>query len=264
MKDTKDKREVNKTTALLWFLFILVLIAMLPHTAWFFSRNEDGGAWALVKGWTRAVSLEIAVGAFAHKLSQYIPQVKGKNKLRRQWFNWFSFGLTFSLLGSLIANVSHGVQFSDPTKLFTLIFSEVNTAKQFVTAGLVQGIISGSLLPVASLVFTFALSNLSESEAEVNPEVATLKSSLQDARKSNTGLRKQLESMNDSLEPAQEYADLFNESYTVADRIKSAHALFPEWSQKRIAAIVEKTPGYVSQILSDKTQVNTTPAKGEE
>lgn len=247
--------DKDKTTLILWLLFILVLGSMLPHTAWFFSQNEEIGTFAIVKGWALALGIEIAIGVFAHKLSKHketkYRNGSGKwwNRFEHHYLNIYAAGLIFALAVSLIANVAHGVEFSQPTLLFIELFRED-------AAPLAQGIVSGSALPIASIVFSMSLSKLSDAEQEVNPEVATLKQNLSEARGMARKLSNELEAARGVADEAEIYSDMFNDALPTDERISSIRLAFPEWSQARIAAIVGVSPGRVSQVLS-KTQATS-------
>ena len=63
----------NWTNNLLWIIYLALLIVLLPHTAWAFSRFESpamgwlGIQWGLVTAWAAAFAFEAALAALTHK-----------------------------------------------------------------------------------------------------------------------------------------------------------------------------------------------------
>jgi hypothetical protein len=238
-------KKILNINSLLWIVYMALLAVLFPHTAWAFGQFEpdSGQVWV---PWAAALAFEAAIAALTGKLSKHIEQtpkrVSPRRKFSYRYLNAYSLGLVAALGLSSLANLAHAVQFGKPMAIFT----EWGIPIQ------VYAIAFGAILPLISLTFARVLSNVVETEAEDDPELAEAKATIAD-------LRKQLREANAAAEQANEKSRtaasrlgttgiLFADDKK--DRIIGIHQIWPALTGSAIAVIAEASPAYVSEVLN--------------
>lgn len=270
----------SATTYILWFVYICLLLVLLPHTAWAFESMEAPGT--RVTHWVAAIAFEAAIAVLTHKLAKHIEtKAKVKGTLRRfaEWYlNSYSFGLVMATFVSALANLAHAVEFARPLVIFT-------------EWGIPEGVYSvafGAVLPLASLVFARVLSNVTETEDGPNPDLETAKQTIAALRKQvhelnaaearakaaeeklqeSEARRTTIEDLSHNLEHelriTEERARIAEERFGAAgdlmrrifhddkrERILAVHEWKPKLSGAAIALIADSSPAYVSEVLRE-------------
>ncbi len=184
----------SATTIILWIVYILLLLVLLPHTAWAFKNWEPLGVQlSEITSYAAAFAFEAAIATLTHKLAKHIEDTKvvktqKKNQdgtvnmavdkwatFLKRYVNAFSFGLVIVTAVSALANLAHAVEFGRTLKIFT----------EWGISQKIYSLAFGGILPLVSLVFARVLSNVSDDEDAPNPE-------LDEARKTLAAVRKQL------------------------------------------------------------------------
>src|SRR5690349_15620130 len=204
------------TTKILWAVYICLLAALLPHTAWAFRQFEPGESvpligsftWADLVSYTVAFAFEAAIAALTHKLAKHIEEKskKQKNKGRLDRFaefymNPFAFGLGVATIVSALANYAHAVEFGKHLAVF-------GNSSLWQT---VYSVAFGGALPFVSLIFARVLSNVVDIEDAPNPE-------LEAAKATNAELRKQLRESEQRAKVSEERARSTEEKFTETER----------------------------------------------
>ncbi|HZU87406.1 MAG TPA: hypothetical protein VFF78_07975 [Anaerolineaceae bacterium] len=238
---------MSRTTKIIWAIYISLLAVLLPHTAWLFMRFEDPstGVWAQVVAWAAAFAFEASIATLTHRLARHIEttpkRFTGRRKFAYRYLNAYSLGLVISLAISALANLAHAVEFGQDLT----IFARWGIPQQVYQFGF------GAVLPFVSLLFARVLSNVSEAEAEEDPEVTTLRSQLVDVR---SQLRTSEKERGQAQERLGAVGDLFTKLFAPAkrERIMAAHEQWPELPAAAIAIMCDSSASYVSEVLGGK------------
>lgn len=202
------------TTKILWAVYICLLAALLPHTAWAFRQFEPGESasligsftWADLVSYVVAFAFEAAIAALTHKLAKHIEEKSKKIGKKSRWekfeafyLNPFALGLGVATVVSALANYAHAVEFGRSLAVF-------GGSSIWQTA---YSVAFGGALPFVSLIFARVLSNVVDIEDAPNPE-------LEAAKVSNAELRKQLRESEQRARVSEDRArsteEKFNES----------------------------------------------------
>lgn len=257
---TKKQTETDWINRLLWGIYILLLMVLLPHTAWMFARGESTEAgllsitWGVVTAWAAATVFELVIAAMTHKLSKHISQIpKYTNEWKRfkaRYVNAYGAGLLLAWVVSTYANLAHAVEFGQPIKIFDSWGWPVWS----------YSVAFGAILPTASLLFAWVLSSVIEqdhAEGQVNPELEKAKADIRD-------LRERLRSAEVERTAAEQRANEAETRFAAAgdmfamlmssqkrERVLFARQRWPELPQSAIAIITETSPARVSEVLSE-------------
>lgn len=257
----KHHKEADWVNVLLWVIYSLLLLVLLPHTAWMFSQAEPtepglfGVHWGLLTAWLAAIVFELVIAAMTHKLSTHISNTPryndAKKRLQARYLNAYGAGLLLAWLVSTYANLAHAVEFGQPIRIFADWGMPVWS----------YSVAFGAILPTASLLFAWVLSSVIEqdvTEAQANPD-------LQKANMTIHQLRQQLRDSEDNRILAEKKAaeaetrfaaagDLFAALFAEQkrDRIIFARQQWPELKDSAIAVITDTSTGYVSEVLNGK------------
>jgi hypothetical protein len=184
---------MNKTTALIWFIFAALLLVLLPHTAWAFSLFEDAGsAFGKVTPWAAAIAFEMAIAALTHKLAGQIASIKRGTRWQKfsgRYLNAYGVGLAIALVVSATANISHASAYARPG---------------YGGAGYV--IVFGGILPMVSLLFARVLSAAQDTQ----DEEMSAADELQKAQTKITRLQNEIERMKTASQIMQGKAALWD------------------------------------------------------
>lgn len=233
----------NLTTKILWAVYIGLLAVLLPHTAWLFTRFEPDSSIGTVAAWAGAFAFEAAIAVLTHKLAKHIEdqprKLKPWAKFTYRYLNAYSFGLVVSVLVSALANLAHSVEFGRSLTIFA----------QWGIPAQVYQIAFGGVLPVVSLLFARVLSNVSESEDEVDPDMEEAKSTIEELRRDLRVSDKRAREAELRFAAA---GDLFVR--LTADekrqRILAARERWPALPASSVAIITECSPSYVSEVIN--------------
>lgn len=284
------QNKTSFTTYGLWAVFIALLAALLPHTAWAFRQYEPmespvllgSFTWADFISYILAFAFEAAIAVLTHKLAKHFESTKEIKKqiknadgtfskvtdewltFKARYINSFTFGLFITTCVSGMANLAHAVQFGQTLTIFARLGIDAN----------IYSFAFGGVLPLVSLTFANVLSNVVEDEEAPNPLLVKANEDLKDVRKqlretelrakaSEEELRKQLaateQRVNDSEERAKIAEDRF---FAMGDmirylfgedkrqRIVAARKQWPELPNSAIAIIAGASPAYVSETLN--------------
>ena len=243
------RRQINPSNLVLWAVYLALLLVLLPHTAWLFSRFEavssagqtSGGG--MVTAWAAAFAFEAAIAVLTHKLARHIedtPRYKSHwKRFAYRYLNAFSVGLLMAVGVSGLANLAHAVEYGQRLRIF----------EQWSVSPVVYQLAFGGVLPVVSLLFARVLSNVSDGEGEANEDeekIRALRSSVREAeqRAKESEQRAML-----AEQALSEYARLRSES--MAERVLAAHQLWPALPQRSVAVVADSSPAYVSEVLAN-------------
>ena len=153
----------NWTNKILWGVYLCLLGVLLPHTAWAFSTFEPRDAWwGKTTAWLGALAFESAIAVLTHKLAKHIEATRrGRRLFIRRYLNAYSFGLLVAIGVSMLANLSHAVEFGGSMAIF---------ANSSALPAL-YSVAFGAILPVVSLLFARVLSNVVDAEGEPDPDL---------------------------------------------------------------------------------------------
>lgn len=233
----------DKTNFILWLVYGALLAVLMPHTAWAFIQFEPAGTWGVITAWAGAVAFEAAIAVLTHKLAKHIeslPNYKnGRKRFTSRYVNAYSFGLLVAVGVSTLANIAHAVQFGAEIKIF---------ASWGVPFG-VYAVAFGGILPLASLVFARVLSNVNETEHEVDPALTKANDTIKELR---TAVRQYEKKANDADARFNAAGDLIRllTSDDKRERIVAINQRWPALPQAHVATIAESSPAYVSEVLN--------------
>ena len=249
---TKKQPETNWINLLLWLIYILLLIVLLPHTAWMFSQAEPLTYWGISTAWAAATVFELVIFAMTHKLARHISTVPRYSdnwkRFKARYTNAYGIGLSLAWLVSTYANLAHAVEFGQSIKIFATWGLPVWT----------YSVAFGAILPTASLLFAWVLSSVIEqdgSEGETNPELDKAKA---DIRKLQENIRAYQEKLGEAEQRANEAeirfgaaGDMFAALFAVQkkERVIFARQKWPSLPGSAIAILTETSPAYVSEVL---------------
>lgn len=250
----KRMSESDAINGLLWLIYVLLLIVLLPHTAWMFSKAEPDTVVGNTIAWAAAIVFELVIAAMTHKLSRHIsdtPRYADEwKRLKARYINAYGAGLLLAWLVSTYANLAHAIEFGQPIKIFDDWGLPVWT----------YSVAFGAILPTASLLFAWVLSSVIEQDAtegQPNPELEKAKDiirTLQQSIKQTEELLRQAEHRASEAETrfnaaGDMFAMLFSEHKK--DRVIFARNRWPQLPQSSIAVIAEASPAYVSEVLTE-------------
>lgn len=229
---------------LFWCIYLMLLGVLLPHTAWAFSTFEPDGRQGQVVAWLAAIVFEAGLAVLTHKLSRRIEATrrrKGWSKFIACYLSPYAFGLYLSISVSVLANLSHSIEFGREMAIFT---------KWGIPYG-VYSIAFGGILPLASLLFAWVLSHDTEMEEEANPALEAANETIKELRGQ---LRAAEQRANDAESRAQAgEAKLASSAQLFADdkreRILAIRQRWPGLPQSSIAIISGASTAYVSEIV---------------
>jgi len=255
------------TTAILWIVYLFLLVVLLPHTAWAFRAFEPNQSWVIYGNFTSAdlvsyvgaLAFEAAIAVLTHKLSTHIKQTeKAARKLgeaARFWLrygNAYFLGLLISTVVSSLANLAHAIEFGSRLK----IFAEWNIPSE------IYSVAFGAILPFVSLLFARVLSEVNESEGEEDPDLLAAKEQLSELRKSlklSEGSKAQAEA---KQREAEERAITAEARFGAAgdlmralvaddkrERILAVRKQWPQLPGSSIAVMVDASASYVSEVI---------------
>ncbi len=275
------KHTLSLTTKLLWAVFGSLLVVLLPHTAWMFSKFEppaseafvlfswwNGGVQYLVTtsdviSYVAAFAFEAAIAVLVHKLSEHISNtprsirmVEGKIKkdfftnLRvaaYQYINPIGFALAIVTAVSALANLAHAVEYGQTLEIM----------EKWGISLKVYTFAFGAILPVLSLTFARVLSVVTDDEAEENPELTRANQTIKELRKQihETELRQR--AAEDRARVAEErfgaMGDLVKHLFAEdkRQRIIFVRKQWPELPGNAISIITGASPSYVSETLKE-------------
>ena len=222
-------------------LFILLLIVLMPHTAWWFSQFEStevglfGVKWGVVFSWIGAFAFEGAIYAFTEKLSEHIGSAGSSTKwftrIRKRYFNIYTIGLALTCAVSIMANKSHALVFGEGSPVFTIL----NITPE-------QGsVLAGGILPICSLLFAWVLSTDRDTEQVENEELMQANSKIRE-------LNKTVRELNQKMQAANQFAFLGSANKT--EVITEANRLWPELNNTALQVISEASKSHVSTTLA--------------
>jgi FtsZ-binding cell division protein ZapB len=277
-----------------WAIYMGLLAVMLPHTQWGFRQLEPADSVAVWRGWAltwasvisaaAALAFEGGVAVFTHRLARKIETVKkvyktGKDGARAydrlgtflaRYGNSFTAALLFCAFISGIANYFHALQYSGDL----VAFSKIPLFRDLYPLAL------GAALPVISLVFANALSNVSEEETEEDPALVELKEKNKELNRVNRELSQQFSKLQTDFSGLQETFSRVQDELQTAkaateevkalqDRLnnvpEAARALsgepkeailflkqnYPTLPNASIAILAGVSPGRVTQVIKD-------------
>lgn len=261
------------TTAILWIVYLFLLIVLLPHTAWAFRAFEPDHSWTIYGDFTSAdlvsyvgaLAFESAIAVLTHKLSTHIEQTeKAARKLgeaARLWLrygNAYFLGLLISTVVSSLANLAHAIEFGSRLK----IFAEWNIPSE------IYSVAFGAILPFVSLLFARVLSEVNESESEEDPAVAEIRTTLGEVRSKMREAEARARSAEQSRTDAEARAKLAEDRFGAAgdlmralladdkrERILAVRKQWPALPGSAIAVMVDASPSYVSEVVKTERMV---------
>lgn len=253
----KDSDFINRV---LWGIYALLLLVLLPHTAWMFSQAEPtakgflGIAWGLGIAWAAATVFECVIAVMTHKLSNHISNTPKYSdnwkRFKTRYINAYGAGLLLAWMVSTYANLAHAVEFGQPIKIFS------NWGWPIWT----YSVAFGAILPTASLLFAWVLSSVIEQDAnegQPNPEVEKLKVIIKELNQQmkvsedNRIIAEQR--MKEAETRFQAAGDLFSALFAdkKRDRIIFTKQKWPALPGSAIAILTETSPALVSETLKE-------------
>lgn len=247
------------SNALIWLIYIALLLVLWPHTAWAFSKFEShqpgvlGVTWGIIMAWALAFAFEATLAAFTHKLAKHIehtPNIKDWwRRFNVRYVNAYGGGLFIAWLVSTLANLAHSVEFGQSLKILD------NWGIPFG----VYAIAFGAILPLTSLLFARVLSNTVEIEHEESKIVIELNKTIKDLNRKLKEAEQQVKEAEQRAMQTEQGLNtlvdlvrrLFGEDKQ--NRILAAHETWPELPQRSIAVIAETS---VSTVNSTLKQLN--------
>jgi len=239
------KLEQIKLNHILWGIYFGLLLVLLQHTAWAFTRFEQDKWWPV--GWLAAIVFEAAIYACTIKLKKriestprYTAGIVWARKAIYRYGNIYVFVLLIAGVLSGISNWSHAVEFGQSFKVFT----------EYSVPPVVFSVMFGAILPVVSFLFAWAIADAQESETKEDKELVEAKHTVKE-------LRKQLHQAEQARTLAEErfgaigdlVARLFAEEKR--QRILAVRERWPALPPGSIAIVAESSPSYVSEVLKE-------------
>jgi hypothetical protein len=257
---------------IIWLIYLGLLAALLPHTQWAFRQLEPatsvevvllgqgtGITWADLVASMLAFAFEAGIAVFTHRLARRIETVKkvyknikkedgSTERIFDKWGtfvarygNSFATALMICAFVSGIANYSHAVEFSTSLAIFTKL--------PFFAA--LYPLAFGAGLPIVSLIFASALSNVSESEGEDDPAFTELKAKYTEV---NRQLRELSQKFTETLSELTKTKDRLNESEarvkSLDEQVTASEALLAQSerrateSELRVQSLEDQLNGY--------------------
>ncbi len=243
--------KFSATTIILWAVFLSLLAVLLPHTAWLFGQFEPVNKLGTASAWAGAFAFEAAIAVLTHKLAKHIEagpkRFSPGRRFAYRYLNAYAVGLMLSVCVSSLANLGHAVEFGRSLVIFAA----------WGVSPVIYQVAFGAVLPLVSLLFARVLSNVSESEEAISPELEATNKALAEVRaqlRQSEGQRREAE------ERARQAEDRFN---AVGDffariaapekrqRIIAVREKWPGLPNAAVAIITETSQGYVSDVLKE-------------
>lgn len=250
------------STFILWIIFLALLAVLLPHTAWWFSQFQDPRpmdlfGWSIYPGkitaWFAATVFEGTIAAYTHKLAQHIeslPNYKdARKKFTERYLNAYGTILLIAWLVSTIANYAYALEFATPVKLFTDTGLPVQ----------VGAAISGGILPLCSLLFARALSNVQETDPEQTDAEREADKKLREANRVNRELNTENQRLNETIRKVNVLRTIFDADASAAERVTLAHQTFPDASQTSLSQILNMSKATVNNYWPTPNGHHSTP-----
>jgi hypothetical protein len=265
---------MSTTTKILWIVYVAILAVLLPHTAWAFSSAEPSGSWFIP--WAGAFGFEAAIAVLTYKWAEHIERKPKGMKPLRLWFhryvNAFSLGLFGVTAVSMLANLSHAVEFSQSLKIFA----------EWGISPKVYSLAFGGILPLISLTFARVLSNVADDEDAPNPELEAANTKLREANRRAAESEHRAKSAEERVKATEDQARLLvqdaEERARLAEgredaisdlvrrlfgddkkqRILTARQTWPKMPNTYIAMVAEASPAYVSEVLNSTEAIDVT------
>ena len=154
------------TRRLLYVVYVSLLITLLPHTAWAFSKFEPGNLSGTIVAWAASFAFEAAIAALTIRLTKRIEstprRLSGVGRWKYRYLNAYGGGLVLALGVSALANLAHAVEYG----------IEMAIIGKFGIPFGVYAVSFGGILPLVSLLFANVLSIESPEE---EPEVKVIR-----------------------------------------------------------------------------------------
>lgn len=242
--------KIDFTNIIFWIIYLLLLGVLLPHTAWAFGVFEPNTFYGELVAWTAAIVFESGLAVLTHKLSRRI-ESSGKRRGLHRWaycyLSPYAFGLYISISVSVLANLSHSVEFGRDMAIFS---------RWGIPSGL-YSVAFGGVLPLASLLFAWVLSNDTEVD-ESDPKLDAAQEIINKLRSQVAAFEKQLAESKKHIDAAnaralaaeakaKEAAGVFVDDKR--ERIKAIRARWPELPQASVAIISGSSAAYVSEVV---------------
>jgi hypothetical protein len=266
------QNKTSFTTYGLWAVFIALLAALLPHTAWAFRQYEPmespvligSFTWADLISYVLAFAFEAAIAVLTHKLAKHfetmpkkIKSLEGRNgaweRFSYRYLNGFMFGLIITTCVSGMANLAHAVQFGQTLTIFARLGIDAN----------IYSFAFGGVLPLVSLTFANVLSNVVEDEEAPNPLLVKANEDLKELRKQLRETELRVKAGEDKANASEAKAKAAEERFAAIgdmirylfgedkrQRIVAARKQWPELPNSAIAIIAGASPAYVSETLN--------------
>lgn len=260
MENKNKKKDTDIFNPILWIIYILLLLVLLPHTAWMFSRGESsnegyfGVSWGVITAWAAATVFECVIAVMTHKLSHHIENTPKyaapRKRLKARYVNAYGAGLLLAWIVSTYANLAHAVEFGQPIKIFSDWGWPVWT----------YSVAFGAILPTASLLFAWVLSSVIEQDAnegQPNPEIDKLKGTIRELTQQIKTIESDRILAEQKTREAetrfQAAGDLFASLLVdrKKDRIIFAKQKWPALPGSAIAILTETSPALVSETLKE-------------
>jgi hypothetical protein len=243
-----NMKKLFSINTLFWIIYVALLAVLFPHTAWAFGQFEQSGGDQWVP-WAAALAFEAAIAAITSKLSNRIENTPKRlsawRKFSYRYLNSYSLGLIGALGISTLANLAHAVEFGRDMTIFST----------WRIPASVYAVAFGAVLPFISLIFASVLSNVVESEAEEDPELAQAKDQLVDLRKQLRDVTREKDTYLQRATVAEarftEAGDLMRMMFAEDKRVRilAVHEQWPTLPGAAVATITESSPAYVSEVI---------------
>ena len=235
-------KRINWTSILLWGIYLALLGVLLPHTAWAFYQVEPENQFGWIIAWAAAVFFEATIAALTFKQSQII---SSRKKLSKKLLNPYVAGLLLSLGVSAYANLSHAFQFGRAIKIFG------GQSWPFI----LYTISFGAILPVASFIFAWILSEEDLAEHITSPELQRAKETIKELKKEVGAAYQAKDEVNMLLEEEREKENVLGNLSGLfygnkKEKIQIAVELWPEQTYEFYSKVTGASIGYISEVLT--------------
>lgn len=153
-----EQRKRKLSTWILTVTYVLLLLVLLPHTAWMFSILEPTETKYL--SYFIAISFEITVWILTHYFSKEVivsMKLTGWKRLKQQFGNVPAILLLMVMFASVIANWTHGYIFFG-SDLSSIHYDRTSDFFSYSAVRLMYSILFGGVLPICSFAYAYVLS----------------------------------------------------------------------------------------------------------
>jgi hypothetical protein len=191
-------KQINLGTAVIWLVYVALLVVMLPHTQRAAARFEPENIIGAVSSFAFALVFELAYIVFMHGQVEHLKQNRRaraneakSHHLWRKWGTAYSAALLVALIITFLANTWHTTSSVDSQNVY-----DVSMAFVF-----------GAVLPVMSILFASILARVDtfeiKIESDLNQQIAKLNRELGKVNQQNDKLTQQIQELNqrESLPP---------------------------------------------------------------